>query len=144
MKRRRHQPAMLRVRVAFARQQSLAEQPLRSLEAAALSEVPAVSDQNVLDEMRIADEHDLLAPHLVGRHVTVGALQSGEEPERIATGPIQEPVDERRLRPRQSSRSLRPGAGIRLFGTNAFDSRLHSSIVRKAGLEGTTLIPASY
>ena len=109
MKRRLHQPPLAEMVRIFAGQQPLAKQPPRALQAAPLDEVPVVCDEDVLNQMRVADEKNLLAAHAVGHDVAIGACQAGEERQRIAAaGPIHELMPWRKLRPgRLSGRGRR-------------------------------------
>ena len=84
VKGRLHQAPLPQVDRAFAGQQTLAEQPLAALEAAALGEVPVVRDEHVANQLRLVDEEQLLAGHPVGADVAVGARELREEVERVA------------------------------------------------------------
>ena len=98
VKRRLHQPPLAQVIGAFARQQAVAEQPLRPIESAALHEAAVVRDEDVLDRRRVVDEEHLLARHPVGREVAVGARQAGEERNRIGAGAVNELTERGKLR----------------------------------------------
>src|SRR6266700_3278985 len=92
----------------LARQQSFAEEAFGALQASAFDEVPVMRDENVFDEMRIADEEDLLAAHAVGHDVAVGPRQTGEERQRItAARPVYQLLEGGELRTRRKTRGNR-------------------------------------
>ena len=70
-----HQPPLAQMRVAFARQQPVAEQTLRALEPSSLEEALLIGDQHVLDELRIVQQEQMLAGHMDVTDVAVGPCQ---------------------------------------------------------------------
>src|SRR5215213_11402657 len=63
MKGRLGQAALPAMKVALAREQSFAEQPLRPLQRAALRKILLVSDEHVLDVIRVVEKVNVLWPH---------------------------------------------------------------------------------
>jgi hypothetical protein len=60
MKRGLREPSLPQMQLVFAREQTLAEQHLRALEAATLVEHSSVRDEHVADLIGMADEDDRL------------------------------------------------------------------------------------
>ena len=83
-----HQPTLAQVKVTFARQQAVTEKLPRALEAAALGEIPVVSDEDVANILGVVDEKYQLATHPVRRKLTVRPRNHVEEVEWIAREPI--------------------------------------------------------
>src|SRR5205823_1974242 len=86
VKRRLRETALPKMQLVFAREQSLAEQHLRALEAASLVERAAVRDEHVADAIGIAEQDDRLTGDVESGDVAMRARQPGKEIERSAHG----------------------------------------------------------
>ena len=73
---------------AFARQQPIAQEPLRPLETAALREVPVVGDEQVPDVLRVVGEKDQLPARPVRDEIAVGACERRQEVQRVGAEAI--------------------------------------------------------
>jgi hypothetical protein len=82
MKRGLHHPSVAQMNLALARQQSLAEQSLRSLQSSALMELMCVHDENVPDKIRMVDKKCRLACHSKVAYIT----QSRKPREKLGRG----------------------------------------------------------
>src|SRR5207302_10392981 len=56
MEGRLHQPSLLQVQCAFAREQAVSQEPLCAVETTAFHEARVVGDEHVFDDLRVADE----------------------------------------------------------------------------------------
>ena len=119
MEGRLGEPALAQVQLVLAREQSLAEQHLRALEATTLVEEATVRDEHVADAVGMTDEHHRLAGDAKAGDVAVGAREIGEERERT---------------PHHGEREL---AGIALARTGNGERR--APVVRRRARSGHTV-----
>ncbi len=71
MKGRLNQLPLAMVEVPLAREQALAQQSLGPLHAPSFDKVPVVFDQDLLDIVRMAEQHDPLGPNRKGDDIAV-------------------------------------------------------------------------
>ena len=88
MKRWLNQASLAKMHLSFARQEPVAEQPLRTLETASLLEAALVGDEDVPDVRRMIDDVEMFARQKQVNQITVLANETRKEGERIAAGKI--------------------------------------------------------
>jgi hypothetical protein len=86
MKRGLHQAALAQPEIAFAGEQTVAEEFAIGLQAAALDEFLVVGDDHLLDEIGMVQQDDAIVQRLPGEDVAVRAGPAGEHGERIKAG----------------------------------------------------------
>ena len=82
MKGRLGEPALPKVKLVLAREQSLTEEHLGALESPSLVEEPSVGDEHVADPVGIADENDRLRSDADAGDVAVAVRELLEQRER--------------------------------------------------------------
>ena len=119
--------ALPQVELVLAREEPLAEQHLRALEAAALVEEAPVRDEHVADAVGVAHEHHRLSGDAEAGDVAVAASEIGEERERTPdhgerelagialarTGDGERRAPALRLPPAASSEAVTPSSAAR-------------------------------
>jgi hypothetical protein len=78
------EPALASMKLALARQKTLAEKTLRAFERAPLVKAFVVRDENVADVVRVVEQEDALRPRPEAHHVAVLAREPREKRERVA------------------------------------------------------------
>lgn len=84
MKRRLRQPPLPKMKFTFACEKTIAEKPARSFQPAALMKILLIGDEYVPDQVRMAEEVDVLRANSPVCDVTVLLLHRYHHGERIA------------------------------------------------------------